>query len=255
MPRVLSDSPRAHAIETAFLSAGGHVPEDIVLVLGGDGAMLRAIDQYGSVPTYFGVNCGLLGFLMNDLADDPAAAATVLREALGAGDWFAQPFPRLLVSATLTDGSVHVDRAVNDVYVERMSGQTCHLRVTVDGVVAVSRLVCDGLIAATPLGSTAYSFSAGGSAAHPLLRGIHLTAICPHVPRLAPIILPETALIHIEVDDPDRRPARAAVDGRQTDRVAAVDVRASGDHVRLGFLDGHDFTATLIRKILDRRER
>lgn len=250
MPRIVSDNPRAQAIAAALDEAGLDLPDDLCLVLGGDGTMLRAIRQGGGALRYLGVNCGFLGFLMNDLPEDPGEAAAEVRRIVAEGDWFTRDFPRLRMVGERVGGGAMDELAVNDVYVERVSGQTCHLRVVVDGVEAVSRLVCDGLIAATPLGSTAYSFSAGGPAAHPLLQGITLTAICPHVPRLAPLVLPDSAVIEIEVLEPERRPARAAVDGAQHAPVAAVRVQASGDRVALGFRRGHDFTATLIRKVL-----
>jgi len=139
--------------------------------------------------------------------------------------------------------------ALNDVYVERQ-GQTCHLRVTVNDVEVVRKMVADGIVAATPLGSTAYSFSAGGPAAHPLVHAIHLTAICPHIPRLAPLVLPPSARIRIEVLDADERPARAVADGVPREDVRRVDIVSSGDSVRLAYKHGHDFTATMIRKIL-----
>ena len=102
----------------------------------------------------------------------------------------------------------------------------------------------------TPLGSTAYSFSAGGPAAHPLVAAIHLTAICPHIPRLAPLLLPPSATIRVEVLDPVERPARAVADGVPFEDVHTVEIASSGDSVRLAYRDGHDFTLTMIRKIL-----
>lgn len=250
MLRIVSDNPRAQAIARALDRIALPEAPDLCLVLGGDGTMLRAIRQNGGGLRYFGVNCGFLGFLMNDMPGEPDAVAPHLAAVLARGGFFATPFPRLRMVATLADGGELTELAMNDVYVERMSGQTCHLRVTVDGVEAMSRLVCDGLIAATPLGSTAYSFSAGGPAAHPLVRGIQMTAICPHAPRLAPLVLPDTAVIRAEVLDSGKRPARVVVDGAQHGPVVAVESRASGDHVRLCFVEGHDFTATLIRKVL-----
>ena len=94
-------------------------------------------------------------------------------------------------------------------YVERQVGQTCHLRVTVDDVEVVGRMVCDGIVAATALGSTAYSFSAGGPAAHRCVRAIQLTAICPHTPRLAPLMLPPASRVRVEVLDRGASAARA----------------------------------------------
>ncbi len=250
MIRFVNDAPRARALDAALdvsnLPAGAG-PDDLCLVLGGDGTMLRAIQRHGPEFIYFGVNCGHLGFLMNDLPGSVAEVALSVGALMREGNWFVQPFPRLRARARGPDGPWEA-RALNDVYIER-TAQTTHLRVTVDGVEVVRHMVADGIVAATPLGSTAYSFSAGGSAAHPLVQAIHLTPICPHIPRLAPLLLPPTSTIVVEVLDAER-PARAVADGVASGRVDYLEIASSGDVVRLGFCDGHDFTATLIRKIL-----
>ncbi len=239
-------APRARALEVALAGVAG--PKDLCLVMGGDGTMLRAIQRHGADVTYFGVNCGHLGFLMNDIHGDTAQVAAAVTTIVRDGTWRAVEFPRLRMIATGPEGEYEA-LALNDVYVERQA-QTCHLRVTVDGVEVVRHMVADGIVAATPLGSTAYSFSAGGPAAHPLVHAIHLTAICPHIPRLAPLVLPPFARIRIEVLDPEERPARAVADGVPCEDVRRVEIFSSGDTVRLAYQEGHDFTATMIRKIL-----
>lgn len=249
MERFLSPSPRAAALSAAF--DGLDLPStDLCLVLGGDGSMLKAVRRFGPRRAYLGINCGNLGFLMNDVEGAPDAVAASVAEAIRSDGYTRTAFPRLRVRARLANEETVDDLALNDVYVERTSGQTCHLRVTVDGVVAVARMVADGMVVATPLGSTAYSFSAGGPAAHPLARAMVMTAICPHTPRLAPVVLPPASRVRIEVLDPEHRPARVVVDGVQHGEVAEVEIRGGGDEVGLCFLAGHDFTATMIRKIL-----
>ena len=252
MIRFAAENARGFALDEAFarLSLPASLAPEICLVLGGDGTMLRAIHHHGPQHSYLGINCGYLGFLMNDMVGEPDHVARVVASILEAEGYVAHGFPRLQVRAITPDGDEIEGAAVNDVYVERQSGQTCHLRVTVDGVEAVGRMVCDGLIAATPLGSTAYSFSAGGPAAHPLVRATQLTAICPHTPRLAPLVLPHTSPIHIEVLEPKLRPARCVIDGEPLGNVEQVDVRGSDLMVRLCFLDGHDFTRTMFEKIV-----
>jgi NAD+ kinase len=248
--RFANDTPRTRALDTALAGLTG--PDDLCLVLGGDGTMLRAIQRHGPEFVYLGVNCGHLGFLMNDVPGvrdaEAEQVAGAVERIVRDGTWNAVAFPRLRMVAS-RDGGEFEALALNDVYVERQA-QTCHLRVTVDGVEVVRHMVADGIVAATPLGSTAYSFSAGGPAAHPLVHAIHLTAICPHIPRLAPLVLPPTARIRIEVLDADERSARAVADGVPCEDVRRVDIFSSGDTVRLGYLHGHDFTATMIRKIL-----
>lgn len=246
MIRFTNDAGRARALEEAVTGLEG--PDGLCLVLGGDGTMLRAIQRYGAEYTYFGVNCGHLGFLMNDIPGDPSQVAQALSAIVRDHAWTAVEFPRLRMVASGPEGEFEA-LALNDVYVERQA-QTCHLRVTVDGVEVVRHMVADGIVAATPLGSTAYSFSAGGPAAHPLVHAIHLTAICPHIPRLAPLVLPPSARIRIEVLDAEDRPARAVADGVPCEDVRRVEIFSSGDTVRLAYKQGHDFTATMIRKIL-----
>lgn len=212
--------------------------------------MLRAVHRHGSRLVYLGVNCGNLGFLMNDVEGTPDEVAATVVEAIRTDAYTRTAFPRLRARARLGNEEIVEALAVNDVYIERMTGQTCHLRVTVDGVVAVEQMVADGIVVATPIGSTAYSFSAGGPAAHPLARAMVMTAICPHTPRLAPVVLPAASWVRIEVLDAEHRPARVVVDGVQHGQVAEVEVRGGGDEVTLCFLAGHDLTATMIRKIL-----
>ncbi len=125
-----------------------------------------------------------------------------------------------------------------------------HLRVRVDGVRVVERLVCDGLIVSTALGSTAYAFSAGNAACHPRLRLMQLTAICPHAPKMAPLNLPHEATVSAENLFPKRRPTRLVCDGFDHPDVVDIRVRDAKTDVRLAFLEGHDLTATLVRKIL-----
>ena len=251
MIRFANSSARAVAIAAAMdaLAVPPSVAPNVCVVLGGDGTMLRAVHRHGPDLAYFGLNCGHLGFLMNELPGSPEEVAHALVDLLTRGRYEPASFPRLRMQATTGTGPVE-GFALNDVYVERQIGQTCHLRVTVNDVEVVSRMVCDGIIAATALGSTAYSFSAGGSAAHPLMRAIHLTAICPHTPRLAPLVLPAGSLVRIEVLDPAKRPARAVTDGVPFDDVHTVEIAASGDEVILCFTEGHNFVSTMIRKLL-----
>jgi NAD+ kinase len=246
-----SDSPRATALAAAIDDAGlSSVAPGLCVVLGGDGTMLRAVGRHGPAYDYLGVNCGHLGFLMNDLPGPPARVVAALTQVLESSAFTRPAFPRLRMRASARDGTVHVASALNDIYVERMLGQTCHLRVTVDDVEVVRQMVCDGIVIATALGSTAYSYSAGGPAAHPLLRTLHLTAICPHSPRLHPLILPARSTVRVEVLDAAARPARAVADGVGFDDVELVEITGEADEVRLCFMQGHDFTATMIRKVL-----
>ncbi len=240
---------RSLALYTTLQKRAGSLDLPLHVVLGGDGTMLHCIHQHGGQGNFFGVNCGTLGFLMNDMPGKVEEVAEQVLRVLQDGRWINHDFPSLQLHAEGPDGLIE-DFAVNDVYVARETGQTVHLRVVVDGVEVVARLVCDGLIAATPLGSTAYSFSAGGPAAHPLVEALQLTAICPHSPRLSPMVLPLSTQVEVEVESPDRRPARVSVDGQDRGRVRRLRVSLASRRVTLCFLPEHDFTGTLVRKIL-----
>ena len=221
------------------------LPEELCLVIGGDGFLLQVIAQEGPRYTYLGINSGSLGFMLNDVEDFSKSM-----DQIRSGSWRVFSVPRLAMEATTSDGESFSALALNDVTLQRMSGQTTHLRVWVDGVRAVDRMVCDGLIVSTALGSTAYSFSAGGPACHPNLRLMQLTAICPHMPRLPPITLPLDSVVEVEVLDSSKRPARVVTDGIDHPEAVRLRVAHAQEDVRLAFLDQHDATATLIRKVI-----
>ena len=205
------------------------LPEDLCLVLGGDGYMLQSIREVGASHVFLGINAGRVGFLLNDPEDFEAMV-----EALEHRAWTVHTFPRLRMLAYSADDDAPTEAlAVNDVYLERMSGQTAHLQIEIDHVRVVDRLVCDGIIASTALGSTAYHFSASGHACHPGVRAIHLTPICTHSPRLAPITLPAEARIAIECMGADKRPVRAVADGVGHPRVRRIEIERADVDVRL----------------------
>lgn len=243
------------------------LPADLCLVLGGDGTLLKAIGELGAGPLYLGLNCGHLGFMLNE-PGDPASLPERLHQVAA---WRVHEIPRLRAVATPGGAAARPDGAaggtakvsggvlgealgealaVNDIYLERASGQTAHLRVFVDGRKVVDRMVCDGIIASTALGSTAYALAAGGVACHFTLPLVQLVPINPHAPRLQPIALPQRSVVEVEVLDPHRRPVKAVADGRDLCEVLRVRVEDARSPVRLAWLEGHDPTGALIRKLL-----
>lgn len=242
-PRNKAARALQEALEEAL--AGQPVDDDLVVVIGGDGFMLHTIAERGFDRTYLGLNAGRIGFLMND-ADDPSAVARVLLD----GGWSTTDFPVLEATLACAAGTTRTLRAINDVVIERSTGQTAHLRLSVDGRTVVDTLVADGLLFSTALGSTAYTFSAGGPACHPTLELLAVTAICPHHPRLAPFLLPETAVAAVEVLMPERRPVRVVADGVASEEVVGVELRVGAPRVTLAWLPGHDFTGRMVTKIL-----
>ena len=241
-------NPRAVALHEALAPHldVSRLPADLRLVFGGDGYMLSSIHSGEPGWTYLGLNAGYLGFLLNDVSADPAGAARKIMD----GEWTEWRFPRLRMRSVAPDGTERTAVAVNDIYVERQSGQTARLRVSIDGVLVVQEMVCDGLLTATALGSTAYSFSAGGVPCHPMVKGIQVTPICPHAPRLSPIMLPHTSIVEVEVLRHERRPVRAVADGVEQGPVVSMTVETDPIEARFAFLAGHHFTQTMMRKVL-----
>ncbi len=240
-----TDRARALRAEIDRALPEGLDDPEVVLVIGGDGFLLQTIRQFGLDKTYLGVNAGHLGFLLNDVADWPDLARQIRGNA-----WTTSRFPVLSADMLLQDGSRRTEFAVNDVYLERMTAQTARLRVTVDDRVAVDELVADGLLTSTALGSTGYNFSAGGPACHPTLAMMTVTPICAHHPRLPPFLLPKASVVTVDVHESPFRPVRASADGRQIENVRRVQVRFSHREVRLAYLEGHDFTNRMLKKIL-----
>lgn len=220
-------------------------PGDLGIAVGGDGFLLRTVSIHGTDRVWLGLNAGYLGFLLNDVDDVDKVADTIAE-----GRFVVHTFPMVCADVTRADGTEVTERAVNDVYLERMTGQTARLRLKIDGHTIVDPLVADGLIFATALGSTAYAFSAGGEPLHPLLRALQVTPIAPHKPRLPSLALPATARAEVEVLQHGWRPVRAVVDGRDVDNVVRVAARLEAEGVRLAYLEPHDFTAQMVRKIV-----
>jgi NAD+ kinase len=221
--------------------------EHLNLVLGGDGFMLHAIrNHYHPDVAFLGLNCGSIGFLLNEVPREPKALVPMIRER----QFGIRKFPRIQMKVRDLDGRTHRAAAINDIYLERMTGQSCHLRLDVDGITMVEKMVCDGIIVSTALGSTAYNVSASGPVCHPSLEIVCVTPICPHSPRLSPVVLSLSSTISMDVLHPERRLAQAVADGVVFPNVVEMTVTPSRGKVSLAFLDGHDYTSAMIHKVL-----
>ncbi|UGQ45885.1 NAD kinase [Massilia endophytica] len=169
---------------------------DVAVVMGGDGTMLGIARQLApfEVPL-IGINQGRLGFM----TDIPQESMLPVLDKILRGAHKAER-RTLLEGRVLRDGKViHVGMAVNDVVVSRGAGAgMAELRVDVDDHFMYNQR-SDGLIVATPTGSTAYALSAGGPLLHPTLGGIVLVPIAPHALSNRPIVLPDSSEIVIEI--------------------------------------------------------
>lgn len=151
---------------------------DILLVMGGDGSILRALHRSGGhIKPIFGINIGSLGFLTCLGSGEHLRAV----EALLSGNYGLSQRSLLEAEITGPEGTVHLERALNDVTVSRGErSQLVRLRTWI-GETALTEYHADGLIVATPTGSTAYSLAAGGPILMPDSGALVITPICPHV--------------------------------------------------------------------------
>lgn len=181
---------------TAMSAAEIGAVADAAIVMGGDGTMLGIARQLApfDVPL-IGVNQGRLGFM----TDIPLERMLPVLHDILSGNFEAER-RTLLEGSVVRDGvTIHVGLAVNDVVVARGAGAgMAELRVEVDGRFMYNQR-SDGLIIATPTGSTAYALSAGGPLLHPSLGGIGMVPIAPHALSNRPIVLPDSSSIVIEI--------------------------------------------------------
>ncbi|MGN6621750.1 MAG: NAD kinase [Sphingomonas sp.] len=194
---------------------------DTVVALGGDGFMLQTLhaqlDRRAPVVPVFGMNLGTVGFLMNEWR------SIDLEERLAA----SRPFKvtPLRMTARTVSGDEHVIPAINEVSFLRETRQTAKLEVTLNERVVLPELACDGILVATPAGSTAYNLSAQGPILPLGSAMLALTPISPFRPRRwRGAIVPDSARIAIRVLDPDKRPVSAVADQREVREVAEVHI-------------------------------
>ncbi len=218
---------------------------DLVVALGGDGTMLRAARRAVAADApVLGVNLGRLGYLAEV---EPGRWAEALADAL---DGRSTTVERMLVAPRLAvDGAPPLPPALNEVVVERREmGRTVRLGVAIDGRHFTS-YVADGVIIATPTGSTAYSLSARGPIVAPEHRALLLTAVSPHSLFDRSLVLEPTSTVTVEVLGD--RPASLAVDGEPVadlDPGQAVAVTAAARSVRFVTAPGRDFHQVLKTK-------
>ena len=196
---------------------------DYIVPLGGDGHMLHVLhDTMGCGLPVFGMNCGRLGFLMNHYASEELIER--IRDAETA------PIHPLRMHAETTDGTQHSALAINEVSLIRQTHNAAHIRVEVDGKHQVDELVCDGILLATPVGSTAYNLSAYGPVV-PLGAGLMaLTPISPFRPRRwRGALLNESAQVNLKVLEPQFRPVAASADSAEHRHIKTISIAQAQD--------------------------
>ncbi len=224
-----SETERAQEAFCALAASGEFVPLDeaeVVVVLGGDGFMLQTLHgmlDTGRVIPAYGMNLGTVGFLMNRYDRRASLTARLARTRR----WTIAP---LRIEATTQDGEVHHFCAINELSILRETRQTAKIEVTVGDRVRIRELVCDGVLVATPAGSTAYNLSANGPILPLDSKLLALTPISPFRPRRwRGAILPDRMKIILKVLDPVKRPVAAVADQKELRDIAEVRLEIAND--------------------------
>ncbi|MDR1427717.1 MAG: NAD kinase [Bifidobacteriaceae bacterium] len=223
-------------------------PFDMAIVLGGDGTLLRAVESVrGRGIPLLGVNVGHMGFLSEAEPED--LAATVAR--IVARDYRVEK--RATVAATVTDaeGRVSADWALNEVTVEKELPQhMLEVTVLIDSR-PLSAFGCDGVVVATPTGSTGHAYSAGGPVVWPEVAAMLMVPIAAHALFARPLVVSPLSTVTVAVHSRSRTPGVVSFDGRRGLRVAAggkVEVRSSAEPVELVRLGDGPFADRLVQK-------
>ncbi|HEX4409995.1 MAG TPA: NAD kinase [Xanthobacteraceae bacterium] len=196
---------------------------DVIVALGGDGLMLATLQRFmNSGKPIYGMHRGTVGFLMNEYVE------VGLRERLTAAH--VNVIHPLLMRARDAAGKMHRHRAINEVSLFRQTYQAARLRIMVDGKERLAELMADGILLATPAGSTAYNFSVQGPIipiGTPLLA---LTPISPFRPRRwRGALLPDRAKVVIDVLEGGKRPVAAVADHDEVRSVRSVEITLDHD--------------------------
>jgi len=221
---VSSDTPKAVKARRELVRHYGQTPieqADVIIVLGGDGTMLRALrDFMGLNKPFYGMNRGSIGFLMNEynVKNLNERIAQAHRQEIHPLRMIAQAYDEGEVSAL----------AINEVSLFRQSYQAAKIRIDVDDKTRMDELICDGIMVATAAGSTAYNLSAQGPILplmSPLLALTPISAFRPR--RWRGALLPESVSVRFEILEPEKRPVNAAADNIEVKSVISVTIRPS----------------------------
>jgi len=209
---------------------GQHAPQDadVLVALGGDGFMLQTLHRHGGLAKpVFGMKLGTVGFLMNHHREDSASGAALYARIAAAEPAVLRPLE--MVAQTESGASVG-SLAYNEVSLLRQTRQAAHLAIDLNGKPRLDELICDGVMVATPAGSTAYNFSAHGPILPLGSSVIALTPIAAFRPRRwCGALLKSGTEVRFRVLDPYKRPVSATADSHEVRNVVEVRVRESRD--------------------------
>lgn len=242
-----SETPRAQEAQRELADAAKWVPleqADAVVVLGGDGFMLQTLHQMlanGRVIPAYGINMGTVGFLMNRYRN----SKKLLEKINKARAIAVQP---LRMEAVTHSGKREHYYAINEVSLLRETRQTAKIEVTVNEKVRIEELACDGVLVATPAGSTAYNLSAAGPILPLDSQLLALTPISPFRPRRwRGALLPDRSRISFRVLEPVKRPVAVVADQHEVRDIAEIHLEVAQDkQLTLLFDPGHSLDERIV---------
>jgi NAD+ kinase len=243
---VASPAPEAQEAFARLTARYGNVPPeaaDVIVALGGDGLMLQTLHRFiATAKPIYGMNRGSVGFLMNEYLEDG------LIERLATAE--RSVIHPLAMTTVDVHGERHDALAINDVALLRQTSQIAKLRILVDGQTRLEELAGDGLLVATPAGSTAYNLSANGPILPLNTNLLALTPISPFRPRRwRGALLPDRAAVRIEVIEPTRRPVSATADHDEVREVVTVDIAMDSSRDLILLHDpGHSLDERILRE-------
>ena len=216
---------------------------EVIVVLGGDGFMLHTLHAYmnTNIPVY-GMNFGAVGFLMNDYNAENLAKRIAVAEKS-----YLHP---LYMEAHTVDKKCHEAIAINEVSLFRQSSQSAKISISVDKKIRMQELICDGVVAATPAGSTAYNLSLQGPIIPLDAPLIALTPISPFRPRRwRGALLSQKVTITFKVREPKKRPVSVAADYKEYKNIERVTVKARKKApLELLFDKGHSLSQRVLNE-------
>jgi len=238
-----AEAQAALAELTALYGNCAPADSDVVVALGGDGLMLQTLHQnMRSGKPIYGMHRGTVGFLMNEYSThDLRVRLSASRESL---------IHPLLMRAIDVHGTVFIHHAINEVALFRQTYQAARLRILIDEQERMSELIADGILVATPAGSTAYNLSVQGPILPINAALLALTPISAFRPRRwRGALLPNTAYVAIEVLEGEKRPVAAVADHDEVRDVRRVEVLSDKTiSMRMLFDPGHSLEERILRE-------
>ena len=241
-----SDNQDAIKQKTELTSDFGEFsPEeaDIIIVLGGDGYMLEAIKTHmdKNVP-FFGLNYGSVGFLMNTNNEENLLARLESSQS-------TQISP-LIMKAITKDGGIHSAMAINEVSLLRQTHQAAKIEVSIDDKIRLEELICDGILLATPSGSTAYNLSAHGPILSIESNDLALTPISAFRPRRwKGAIINNKSEVKFNILEDEKRPVSATADGFEVRDIKSITIRQdSSSKIILLYDRNHSFEERILNE-------